>query len=493
MPRDELKVIHDKEGIDSEYWLSDKFKTDDDNTQNLKNQKFLPQNDDYEIKIVHHESFPEYQVRYKEPKICDPSYSGYLDVEETKHFFFWFFESRSNPETDPIVLWLNGGPGCSSLTGLYFELGPCSINEDGASTTFNPYSWNSNSSIIFLDQPLNVGYSYGSGATNSFTAAVDVYAFLQLFFKEFPKYAELDFHIAGESYAGHYIPAMATEIHENNKNISSVSSYSWIRNTKLKNLKYINLDSILIGNGLVDPLIQYKYYPDMACNSSYPPVVDDRTCDKMRNAYPRCAKLITNCYNSPNVFTCYPPFVYCNREIVSPYMNTGRNPYDVRKDCDGGGLCYPILDAIEKYSNLMDVKLELGADPQIKYESCNMDVNTKFSFSGDWMRPFQRLIPPLLEDNIRVLIYNGDADFVCNWIGSFAWVKELPWSGKPGFNLVETKPWKTRGKNSFNAGEITSFEQFTFLRIFEAGHMVPYDQPYAGLDFFNSWLTKKLS
>ncbi|KAG9971925.1 carboxypeptidase Y-like protein A, partial [Aureobasidium melanogenum] len=140
-------------------------------------------------------------------------YSGYLDDDEDdKHLFYWFFESRNDPKNDPVILWLNGGPGCSSLTGLFMELGPSSINKDG-SVKYNPSSWNANASVIFLDQPVNVGYSYsGSSVTNTVAAGKDVYALLTLFFKQFPEYATQPFHISGESYAGHYIPVFASEI-----------------------------------------------------------------------------------------------------------------------------------------------------------------------------------------------------------------------------------------------------------------------------------------
>ncbi|CAG8500734.1 9125_t:CDS:2 [Racocetra persica] len=403
--------------------------------------------------------------------MCDETvqqYSGYLDAGAKKHFFFWFFESRSNPQTDPIVLWL----------------GPCSVNEDGTDTIFNPYSWNNNASVIFLDQPINVGYSYGSGVSNSLAAATDVYAFLQIFFQEFPQYANLDFHIAGESYAGHYIPAIAAEINNNNKGTSS-----WILANQPKALKHVNLESILIGNGLVDPLVQYKYYADMACNSSYEPVLEESTCDQMRNAYPQCASMIQRCYDSSNSFSCLPASMYCNREMIQPYQQTGKNVYDVRKDCEGGGLCYPILKAIERFSNLGVVKAELGVDSSVEYKSCNMEINFRFQLAGDWMRPYHLLIPPLLENNIRVLVYAGDADFICNWIGNEAWVKELKWSGEKGFNDVKVTPWKT--DNGEHAGDVRTYQGFTFLRVFEAGHMVPYDQPRPSLDFFNKWLFKK--
>jgi cathepsin A (carboxypeptidase C) len=122
-----------------------------------------------------------------------------LDVEDKKHFFFWFFESRSAPATDPLVLWLNGGPGCSSLTGLLMELGPCRAAPGGEKTTHNPSSWNNRANVIFLDQPVNVGFSYteGKAPTNSDAAGEDTAAFLQLFLSSFKKYSKLPFHITG--------------------------------------------------------------------------------------------------------------------------------------------------------------------------------------------------------------------------------------------------------------------------------------------------------
>jgi cathepsin A (carboxypeptidase C) len=116
-----------------------------------------------------HSSYPGYSVRVnnQESKLCDTSVGqkvGYLDADG-KHFFFWFFESRSKPADDPLILWLNGGPGCSSLTGLLMELGPCRVNPTGNGTTFNPYSWNTNANIIFLDQPVEVGFSYSDDST----------------------------------------------------------------------------------------------------------------------------------------------------------------------------------------------------------------------------------------------------------------------------------------------------------------------------------------
>jgi cathepsin A (carboxypeptidase C) len=257
-------------------------------------------------------------------------YSGYLDNEEDdKHLFYWFFESRNDPKNDPVVLWLNGGPGCSSLTGLFMELGPAFIGED-RKPKYNPSSWNANASVIFLDQPVNVGYSYsGNAVSNTVAAGKDVYALLTLFFQQFPEYAKQPFHISGESYAGHYIPVFASEIlsHKN---------------------RNINLQSVLIGNGLTDGLTQYEYYRPMACgDGGWPAVLDEQSCTSMDNALPRCQSLIENCYKSESVWSCVPASIYCNNAMIGPFQRTGQNVYDVREKCKGGNLCYNELDWIQ--------------------------------------------------------------------------------------------------------------------------------------------------
>ncbi|KAL6450496.1 CPY1 Carboxypeptidase Y [Candida maltosa Xu316] len=417
-------------------------------------------------------SVPNHQLRIKatpEDLGIDTvkQYSGYLDVEdEDKHFFYYFFESRNDPKNDPIILWLNGGPGCSSLTGLFFELGPSSIDKN-LKPVYNPHSWNANASVIFLDQPINVGYSYSSqSVSNTIAAGKDVYAFLQLFFKNFPEYAKLDFHIAGESYAGHYIPAFASEIltHEN---------------------RNFNLTSVLIGNGLTDPLVQYEYYEPMACGEGgEPSVLEPEECQNMLDGLPRCLSLIKSCYESGSVWSCVPATIYCNNGQMGPYQRTGRNVYDIRTMCEGSNLCYSQLEYIDQYLNLPDVKKALGAEVD-DYQSCNFDINRNFMFAGDWMKPYQKNVIDLLEKELPVLIYAGDKDFICNWLGNQAWTDRLEWSGSKGFSKAEVREWKV-GKKS--AGEVKNYKHFTFLRVFGGGHMVPYDQPENSLDMVNRWV-----
>ncbi|KAJ3411527.1 hypothetical protein HDV05_002088 [Chytridiales sp. JEL 0842] len=439
--------------------------------------------------VYEHKGFEGYRIRTRtDVKLCDPNVkqiTGYLDVVgEDKNFFFWFFESRSKPATDPLILWLNGGPGCSSLTGLFMELGPCWAAPGGNGTTHNKYSWNSNANIIFLDQPTDVGFSYsdsGNGVSTTTDAAADVYAFLQLFLTAYPKYSELDFHITGESYAGHYIPAIASAVVDGNYDVENPDNDG----TTIK----INLSSVAIGNGLTDPAVQYEYYPKFACENNYGPVLDQTECDQMASKYSFCKNLIEACYNYQNAFTCVPGAVYCNAAMISPFQKTGLNIYDIRKKCDSSNpLCYSILSDIETYLNRPEIQKTLGVDRN--YKGCNTDVNIKFMMAGDWMRPYVKLVPELLEEGIKVLIYAGDADYICNWMGNEAWVKELDWPGNEGFNDADLLSWTSRitGKK---AGEFRTYENLTWLRIFEAGHMVPYDQPEHSNEFINMWISPK--
>jgi cathepsin A (carboxypeptidase C) len=396
-------------------------------------------------------------------------YSGYLDDDENdKHLFYWFFESRNDPKNDPVLLWLNGGPGCSSLTGLFMELGPSSVTKD-IKLKYNPSSWNANASVIFLDQPVNVGFSYSGGSvSNSVAAGKDVYALLTLFFKQFPEYAKQPFHISGESYAGHYIPVFAHEILSHKK-------------------RNINLQSVLIGNGLTDGLTQYAYYKPMACgDGGWPAVLDDATCQSMENAYPRCAQLIQGCYDSESVWRCVPASIYCNNALLGPYQRTGQNVYDIRGKCeDSSNLCYPDLGWIATYLNKKDVQKELGVEVS-NYDSCNFDINRNFLFQGDWMQPFHRLVPDLLEQ-IPVLIYAGDADFICNWLGNSAWAEALEWKGKKRYNAAKTKDLLLSDDDT-PIGSVKASGNFSFIRLHAGGHMVPHDQPVASLDMLNRWL-----
>lgn len=354
------------------------------------------------------------------------------------------------------------------MMGLFMELGPASIGKN-LKPIYNPHSWNSNASVIFIDQPVNTGYSYSGGSvSNTIAAAKDIYALLTLFFEQFPEYSKQDFHISGESYAGHYIPVFASEILSHKK-------------------RNINLKSIAIGNGLTDGFTQYAEYEPFACGKGvWPAVLSESECQGMSDSLPRCQSLIQGCYNSDSVWSCVPAAIYCNNVMMGPYQRTGLNVYDIREPCrDQENLCYSQTGYIAEYLNKPEVKKALGVEID-EYSSCNFDINRSFLFAGDWMKPFHRLVPGLLEQ-IPVLIYAGEADFICNYMGNHAWTEALEWPGKEEFNAAQTKSLHHLQTGN-KTGTVKSAGNFTFLTVHQAGHMVPYDQPEGSLDFFNRWI-----
>jgi len=463
-----------------------------------KGREFVKQNG-LVYELVRHSALPEHQLRTTKPRLCDTSvkqYSGYLDITNGKHLFFWFFESRNNPSKDPLVLWLNGGPGCSSSTGLLFELGPCRIIDKGKNTTFNPYSWNQRANIIFLDQPVGVGYSYssdGSTVNTSPVAGLDVYAFLELFITRFPKYANLPFHLAAESYGGTYAPNIASVIYKKNKELGFAPT---------PKLAKINLASIILANGITDPYIQMASVPDYACNGPYP-IYDDPEgpeCVALRSKVPTCQRLIKSCYDFGSRLTCVPAALYCWGQLFGPLQQTGLNLYDVRRKCDrskdaDGPLCYKEMGWIETWMNEAKNKAALGVDPSRTFESCNMEINQAFMLQGDGMHNSASLLPELIDHGVRLLVYAGNADMMCNYIGNEAWVENLANKFHKEFKAAPSIQWvtarsgrvagevRTAGGSGYGAGNLT------FVNVYQAGHMVPHDQPEAALDLFVRWIS----
>ena len=439
-----------------------------------KSKSYLGSND---VQVLSYDENPAYSMRVRE---VDPAklgidtvkqWSGYLDYKDSKHFFYWFFESRNDPKNDPIILWLNGGPGCSSFTGLLFELGPSSIGPN-LKPIHNPYSWNNNASVIFLEQPLGVGFSYGNDkVTTSKLAAQDAYVFLELFFKRFPHLRNNDFHIAGESYAGHYIPQIAHEIVVENPQRS------------------FNLTSVLIGNGITDSLVQSDYYQPMACGKGgYKAVLTEQQCDKITRDARRCKMLNKACYFSQRSITCFLSLTVCNEELLSPYETTGLNVYDIRGPCENQeGLCYDGLVNVEDYMNQRYVQDALGSDVH-NYTGCSNEVFAGFILTGDEAKPFQQFIAELLDLDIPVLIYAGDKDFICNWLGNHAWTDNLEWKDHAAYEIAPMNEW-ILSDTLRSAGQIKNFGPLTFARIYDAGHMVPYDQPEASLEMVNQWIS----
>ena len=169
-------------------------------------------------------------------------YSGYLSVGTSMNMWFWFFESRNNPTTAPLAMWLNGGPGCSSMIGLFQENGPCQFYNGASTPSLNPYSWNTYANMLYVDQPIGTGFSYGTDdATGTVSAAPYVWTLLQAFYAQFPQYQNRQFGLWTESYGGHYGPEFAEYFEEQNAAIAAGT----ITGDK------INLIALGINNGFV--------------------------------------------------------------------------------------------------------------------------------------------------------------------------------------------------------------------------------------------------
>lgn len=412
-----------------------------------------------------------------EPTICDPDvkqHAGYLEASATSKYFFWLFESRSKPSTDPLILWLTGGPGCSSQLALFTENGPCTVDNTTGNTVKNPYSWTSNANVMWVDQPSGTGFSTGLPTVHDEDGvAKNMYTFLTNFFKALPQYKNNDFYIFGESYAGHYVPA--------------VGHYLWQQKMPLK--------GIAVGNGLTDPGEQYKWYPEMAKDGGKSEggtlakgvITNALAQAAMKAATIPCTKEIASCNSGNASSSCTTAYGTCNYGELIPYQLTGYNPYDMRIKCQVPPLCYD-FSAEEKYLNSDALQKAIGVSK--KWVSCSRIVN--MAFQTDWMKNYQTKIPDMLAAGIHVLIYAGDVDYICNWLGNKKWTLAMEWPHKDDFNSADDKPYMAGITGPLQqGGRLRSSNGFHFLQVYQAGHMVPRDQPAVSLQMVNDFTQGK--
>ncbi|KAL6540865.1 Serine carboxypeptidase-like 29 [Orobanche minor] len=187
-------------------------------------------------------------------------YAGYVTVNKAsgRSLFYWFFEADEDPSSKPLVLWLNGGPGCSSIAfGLAEEIGPFHVEKDGKTLYSNPYSWNKAANILFLDSPVGVGFSYSNTSNDLMSngdkrTAADNLKFLQKWFERFPQYKGREFYITGESYADlHEKAALVTSFYSEGHYVPQLSQ-AIVRLNKKNGKEIINLKGFMVGNALTD-------------------------------------------------------------------------------------------------------------------------------------------------------------------------------------------------------------------------------------------------
>ena len=395
-------------------------------------------------------------------------HKGFIEVDKKNEvfYFYWFFESRSAPSTDPLVVWLTGGPGCSSELALFGENGPFLINGSNPEPFYNKYGWNSFANLLYVDQPAGTGFSYGKKAldydTGEGEVAKDMWNFLLAFYAMYPQYAKLDLYVTGESYAGHYVPAIGQAI------VQSNSIYA-------KNLK-----GIAIGNGWVDPYIQYKAYAQYMYKQGF---INSTIRDVADGMYDVCKGLIDSKVWPVAFYECQLIELLV---LTTSELKLGRtiNPYDVRIPCKVPPLCYD-MSGITKFLARSDVRADLGVGTH-SWEQCNRVV--EIFLLSDWIKEFKDAVSTVLGQGRRVLVYSGKEDFICNYLGGQEWVNATKWDGMKQFDAAPYKDWHVDGKV---AGEVKSYDKLTFLQVEGAGHMVPKDQPESALDMLKRFLNNQ--
>jgi cathepsin A (carboxypeptidase C) len=401
---------------------------------------------------------------YGKPK--EKQIAGHITVNEKcgDNLFFWLFESQNEPLNDPLVIWLNGGPGSSSMLGLFAENGPYKINPD-LTLSDNPFSWNKNANFLVIDQPAGTGLSYVEKANDSdcyakteSQATEQLLIGLQKFLTQFSKYQNNDLFLFGESFAGRYIPMLAHAILERNK----------IQETPIK------LTGIGIGDGWVAPLIQEATYGAYAYAHGLIDKAQQLAVDQL---YSSCEIAVQQ---SGPVASAESDKI-CNKiEEYIVEVSGGVNVYDIRQT---GEYSFPL---IADYLNQPAVRDALHVSPDANAWTDSSDIVAKILERGE-QNSSADLFPQLFK-KLRVLIYNGLYDMDCNFMGTDDWLASLEWSGSQAFHKQPRLPWTDNGEL---LGHFRSTGNLTQVLVNGAGHLVPMDQPKSALKMLDIFLNKK--
>lgn len=263
----------------------------------------------------------------------------------------------------------------------------------------------------------------------------------------------------------------------------------------------INLQGLAIGNGLTNPAVQYAYYQDMNHNRYNLTLFTEGEEQQMKSDSVECIRLTQDCQATPRNDTACKIAPECwSEKLIAPFSKANRDNYDIRRPCnnsDPNSACGAHL-LIAEYLNSPTVRKYLNVNERAPaWHEDSDEVEKTFTGDGDWSMPFHQFVAEMLDDALRVLIYAGDADLMCPWIGNRAWTLDLEWQGKDGYNAVEERafiahdPLLPDGGSNIDAGVVRSFDNFAFVRVYDAGHMVPMNQPAVSLNLINRFFTNK--
>ncbi|XP_006650145.1 serine carboxypeptidase 1-like [Oryza brachyantha] len=396
-------------------------------------------------------------------------YAGYVTVNATsgKALFYYFVEAVQDPSTKPLVLWLNGGPGCSSLgDGAMLEIGPFFVNSDNRTLSINRYAWNNVANMLFIESPAGVGFSY-SNATSEYnntgdrSTTADAYTFLTNWLERFPEYKGRDFFITGESYGGHYIPQLANAILSNNN---------------ITNATIINLKGVAIGNAYLDDSTNTRatidYYWTHALISKETHLAVQQHCSFDGTYMAQCRNALAAAENEKGVIDPY--------NIYAPLCWNASDPQQLHGLAINVDPCSRYY--IDSYLNRPEVQRALHANAtglKQPWSDCSNIITPE-----NWKDAPMSMLPSiqeLISSGVSTWLYSGDIDAVCPVTSTLYSldILELPISSF-------WRPWYSDDNEV--GGYVVGYKGLVFATVREAGHMVPTYQPQRALTLFSSFL-----
>ncbi|KAF8566278.1 hypothetical protein P879_04829 [Paragonimus westermani] len=381
-------------------------------------------------------------------------YAGYLDgASPNIKLFYWLVEAVENPSEAPLLLWLNGGPGCSSLSGLLSGNGPFSVNPD-LELESNPYSWNKALNVLYLESPAGVGFSCTNDG--NITASDDLTAWnnfqaLVNFLKKYPAYKYRALYIAGESYAGVYVPTLALHLiqKENAFRLKGIlvgnpmTNYVLNENSGFYNLYYHGFLSDEHWDNLVELCCPDQYGQhcmftlnnSVGCQLAFQSVHDDLAVNiNPYNPYQNCAggiaKLKPTNNTTPLISKPWKPLIGGQSAYTQLFTEKLSLPVAIETE-ESDYLKCPAQKSVcgrdtfvHEYLNLPEVQDALHVDKHFTncWTSCNLKV------FRDYVRQYgnmDRVYTQILSSQVPVMFYSGDFDLVINSMGTRWFVKSL--------------------------------------------------------------------
>lgn len=361
------------------------------------------------------------------------------------------------------------------------ENGPCLVSGPN-STKRNPYSWTEHFNVVYIDQPVGVGFSYIDDKDTPYPSTTadsspDLLIFIKILYRAFPSLSNVDLHLSGESYGGRYIPALATAIIEHNR-------------MEVDRSRIIHLRSLAIGNPWIDPHTQTLSMYEAACYEwrGWPPHLQRETCQDGLESLKTCEAFLKRCETdsigrpSP-ICSLSSGNEACQAWYWSVFRNSSRTDQCVGKeDCEENTNLVAFLNSRHVFQEL-EIKTETK-DMVQSWGLLNATVYKRYVESGDMNTAAIPDLEKILDYSRRnsvergglspvdVLIYVGVADLVCNPDGVLEALRLADWQGKMDFRGKPWMklPWMSSSGNT--AGRLKAVPNLWFVEVEEAGHMV---------------------